>query len=423
MFEFSSRISTVSHVLVLSAVIFVQNFFHYDVSSPLIVLLGFLIMAFCKIHRSYLKLVWPLLAVLVIGFIGVFGNEPHNILRDVSFALTPISLIFIGYWIAGNRDMWPLILKVMVIFSFVLAAIHLSAFVINPELLIAESKEIRIKAGGTGDLVVLAFVLGLFQKHFRMSDLFPSLLPRLIVMPVLFASLTLSFSRTQLLVAIVLLISLLGWASKLNRRFVLAFIMILVAYTAVAVITPADEEGSFRSKIVNSFKEITISNYQEMSSIQTNWRGFESYRAIQTFLSGDAQQYVLGQGFGALVDLGFYMPLGGEGEVSFRYIPVTHNGFVYILIKVGLLGLIFYAYFYISAFRYAVCYSHNMNNEIRFMARLLLGCVLSLIAVMYVVGGMAQMKSSESVLLLGFLMRRIGQFQPENKNLVSGRSR
>ena len=122
------------------------------------------------------------------------------------------------------------------------------------------------------------------------------------------------------------------------------------------------------------------------------------------------------------MDLGFVLPLGGKGEVSFRYIPITHNGYVYILIKAGLLGLACYAYFYISVISYAVRYSHSMNSELRFFARLLLGCILSLIAVMYVVGGMAQMHSSELVLLLGFLMRRIGQFLPENNYLVSGRN-
>jgi len=105
MFENSLRVSTTSRVLALSAVILAQNFLSTELSSPFIVLLGLSIMIFGKIQRSYLKLIWPLLGVLVIGFMGVFGHESSHILRDVAFALTPIALIFMGYSMAGNNGM------------------------------------------------------------------------------------------------------------------------------------------------------------------------------------------------------------------------------------------------------------------------------------------------------------------------------
>lgn len=416
--ENSRRVSTTACVLVLCAVIFAQNYLPAELSSPFIVLLGLLMMAFGKIQRSYLKLVWPLVGVLIIGLIGVFGHESNHILRDIAFALTPIALIFLGYWMAGNRGTWPLILKVMVIFGFVLAAIHLTTFVLNPALLSAESMEIRTKVGaGSGGLVVLSFILGLFQKHFGINGLFSRLLPRFIVMPVLLASFALSYSRTELIVAIILSLSLLGWVSRVNSRLVLAIAVIVGGFVALVVVTPANEEGTFRSKIVRSATEVKVSDYRDMSDINNNWRGFEAYKAVATFLSGDAQQQVLGQGFGAMVDLGFYMPLGGEGDVEFRYIPLLHNGYVYILTKAGLLGLVCYAFFYISVIRYAVRYSHAINSEQKLLARLLLGCVLSLILVMYVVGGMAEMHSSELVLLLGYLVSRIGQSQTEKSRI------
>jgi len=374
-------------------------------------------MFFGKIQRGYLKLVWPLLAVLVIGFMGVSDHELRHIFRDIVFALTPIALIAMGYWIAGKRGMLPLLLKVMVIGGAVFALIHLSAFVQNPELLSAESMEVRKMVGGTGNLVVLAFLLGLFQKRFGIDDLFPRLLPRFIVMPVLLASFVLSYSRTGLMVASILSLSLLGWISRVNRRFVLALAVIVVAYITIAVVTPQDEVGTLRSKIVRSVTEVAISDYQDFSDISRNWRGFEAYRTVETYLSGSALQLVLGQGFGALVDLGFYMPLGGEGDVEFRYIPITHNGYVYILIKAGLAGLIFYAIFYINVIKYAVRYSQSTNEEQRSLARLLLGCVLSLIAVMYVVGGMAEAHDAEFVLLIGYLARRMRQFQIETSRI------
>lgn len=415
MFENPIRVPTASRVFVLCAVISAQNFLSTELSAPFIVLLGLLIMTLGKMQRSYIKLIWPLLGVLVIGIMGVSDHELRHVLRDVAYALMPISLIFIGYWIEGNRGILPLLLKVLVISGFVIALIHLNTFVQNPELLSFGANDVRKIAGGTGDLVVLAFLLGLFQKRFEINDLFPRLLPRLIVMPVLLASFVLSYSRTGLMVAIILSLSLLGWISRVNRRFVLAIAVIMVGYTAIAVVTPESEVDTFRGKIVRSVKEVTISNYQNMSDISENWRGFESHMAMEAFSSGNILQQALGKGFGALVDLGFYMPLGGRDQdsVELRYIPILHNGYMYILIKVGVLGLVCYIFFYINIIRYAVRYRQSTNSEQRFLAMLLLGCVLSLISSMYVIGGMAQVHNAEFVLLLGYIVARLRQNQTE----------
>jgi len=79
-------------VLVLAVVIIIaQNYLPTELSSPFIVLLGLLVMAFGKIPSGYLKFVWPLLGVLGIGFVGASAHELRHILRDVAFALTPIA--------------------------------------------------------------------------------------------------------------------------------------------------------------------------------------------------------------------------------------------------------------------------------------------------------------------------------------------
>lgn len=415
--ENSSRPSaTVLGVIALCAVIFAQRLLPTEFSAPFIVLLGLSIMAFGKIQRSYLKLVWPLLGVLIIGFMGVFGHESHNILRDIAYALTPIVLIFMGFWMAGNRAMWPFILKVIVVCGFVLAVIHLSTFVFNPGLLSGDLVEVRTAAGpGAGALSVFSLVIGLFQYRLGIGKLFPKLLPRFIAIPVLLASFVLSYSRTEFMVAILLSITLLGVVGKrVNLRFVLYSAVAIVGFGALVLVMPDD---GFTRKIANSLMEVSISNYEDMEDINSNWRGFETYRALVSFWEGNILQQILGQGFGALADLGLYQILGG-GDL--RYIPVFHNGYAYILLKTGLLGLACYVFFYISVLRYAVRYSNSSNIQQRFAARLMLGCVLSLIAVMYVVGGMAEAAEPALTLLLGYLVGRIRQLQSETSRIGIG---
>ncbi|MBU3917320.1 O-antigen ligase family protein [bacterium] len=385
-----------------------------EFSSPLIVLLGLLIMAFGRIQRSNFKLVWPLLGVLAVGLMGVFDHESLHILRDISFALTPISLIFIGGWIAGSRGMWPLILKIMVFLGFVFALIHLSVFVQDPELLSYKAVDVRNIAGSTGDIVVLAFLLGLFHKRFGINDLLPKRIPRIIIMPILLASFVLSYSRTEFAVAIILSLALWGLVSKINSRMIFAVAILVACFFTIASTIPKDNTDTFRGKLVRSISEITISDYQGMSDIHHNWRGYETYRALASFSSGNVVQQIFGQGFGAVTDLGLYMNLGGE---DFRYIPIFHNGYAYILVKTGLLGLACYAFFYINVIRITLCNTNSLITEQKFLARLLLGCVLSLIFTMSVVGGMAQMHNSEFVLLLGYLVRQIGQSQADENRI------
>ena len=105
------------------------------------------------------------------------------------------------------------------------------------------------------------------------------------------------------------------------------------------------DEMSLIGKFEHSVTEVAISDYEDMSDINLNWRGFESYRAYLTYLDGSLFEKAFGQGFGAMVDLGFDMPLGGDASISFRYIPVIHNGYMYLLVKYGLIGVLIYLYY------------------------------------------------------------------------------
>lgn len=413
--------ATTPAVIWLGAVICVQNFFSTEISSPLIVLLGLsvLIVIRGKIKRSYLKLTWPLIGVLATGIAG-FGHQLLDVLRDISYALTPLSLIFIGFWVADNEKMWSLIFKLVTTCGFVFAIVHLTVFVQHPELLSASVNEVRDTVGpGSGGLVVLALVFGLFQNRLDLKNVFPKILPRFIALPVLLTSFILSYSRIEFIVFIMLSLTLLGWLTRINWRLVGIIVVALVGFVLIAVTTPASEEGTFRSKLATSMAELVVSNYEDLADINEHWRGFETYRALVTFLSGSAAQQVFGQGFGALVDLGFVQDFGKIVGSQLQYIPILHNGYAYVLIKAGLLGLVLYVTFYINVIRLAARSCDENNKEQRFLARLLLGCVLSLILVMYVVGGMAETAEPALVLLLGYLVRRISQFRPKTSYLVN----
>lgn len=406
----ASRNSGFMASIVLCAVALAPGFLPIEWSAPLIVLLGLAIWIMDVGARSfsYLRLMWPLLVVFIVGLHGVYRHELFHILRDITFALTPIFLIFIGYWMAGYRSMRMLILKLLIACSFVLAANHLWSFVLDPDLLTAEIVDVRKIAGsGAGNLVVLAFVLGLFQHQFRMGNLFFRLLPRFVVLPFIFGSIVLSHSRTEFSVLFIAGLAMSGWLTRIRFSSLVGVGAFALGVFVVVATTPVGEVGTFRSKLASSISEIAVANYQSDEDINTKWRGFETARVLKSFSDSSVFEQVFGQGFGALVELGLEMRLGDE---YFREIPIFHNGYAYILIKVGLLGLVCYTFFYFYVLRYAMRYSNAQNLELRFLARLLLACALSLMVTMYVVGGMAEAHDSVFVLLIGYLLRRMWQY-------------
>lgn len=49
-----------------------------------------------------------------------------------------------------------------------------------------------------------------------------------------------------------------------------------------------------------------------------------------------------GEGLGALVDLGLFESLTRDPRDAVRFIPIFHNGYVFVLVKAGLVGIALY---------------------------------------------------------------------------------
>lgn len=390
---------------VLYAVVLVFNFLPIQISSITFICLALISLIFGNNSVSnYLKIVWPLTGIFVIGIVGLYGHAELDIARDIVYALSPISLIYLGDWLAGRGIGVKELMKPIMFFGILLALIYLSKFALNPELIGADLITVRSDAYVFGDLVVLALVLGLFQKQLGLGNLFPRFLPRYVWLVFLFLSFVLSYSRTEFVVFMVLSFALLGYLHRVNPRFILVVATLSAIFFIIATIDVDDRSLTFESKLLRSLIEIKVSDYQDIEDINYNWRGFETYRVIETYMSGSELQKIFGQGFGSLVSLGFTMNLAGS---DYEYIPVVHNGYGYVLFKTGLIGILLYLMFYLKIVRIAARHSNSNNPLKKYLALLLLGIILCLIITMYVIGGLAQVHSAEFTLLIGYLTRRL----------------
>lgn len=410
----AKKLTITLETAVLFLILFVTTFLPADLFSPIIVLTGFsiLFLSLGKIKVSYLYIIAPLLGIFIVGASSIIGHEPRHIFRDISYALTPISLIYIGFKISVSKIMWPGILKILILAGIIIACIHILKFILNPGILSEEISDIRLKAQNPNvALVGLSLVLVIFQKRFKIGNLLPDYFPNFIILPILILSFVLSFSRTSLVLAIVMSISILGWVEKINLKAALTIAFLICSFILIVITAPKNDITTFRGKIARSFTEIAVSDYKDYKEINNNWRGYETYRAVNEYKSGNAKQKIFGHGFGSLVDLGMTMNLSG---VDFKEIPILHNGYAYILVKTGIFGILCYLLFYFNLLRIALKYRNALSSEQVLLSRLLLGCILCLLLSMYVVGGMAEIHDSEYVLLAGFILQRMDILKSNN---------
>jgi len=394
-----------SRFIVFYFVMLASNFLTPNLFSPIIIMLAlFLFGVFIKkIKKSYVRIVLPLMGVFCLGLITSLSYRIWDIERDITFALYPISLIYIGFWIADSKIDWIVFLKNIVFLGLIFSIYHLSQFILNPNLLSYKIDDVRqIVNNPGGNLIIISLVLGLLQYRIGITDLFPKFIPRYLGLSLLLLSFILSFSRTGLLMSILLIISLLGLVNRINWKMIITLVLIVISFFIIIQITPTDEVGTFRSKISNTFRELAISDYQDMGDINLNYRGFV------TFQSSSLKQQILGNGFGSLLDLGVTLNLAG---IDYQAIPVLHNGYAYILLKTGLLGILCYFIFYLKVLKYAFTCKDSINEERLLLSRLLFGITFCLIIYMIAVGGMSQLYCSEYVLLLGFIIRKIEKNQ------------
>ena len=80
--------------------------------------------------------------------------------------------------------------------------------------------------------------------------------------------------------------------------------------------------------------KIDINNHKELWD---HWRAYEANRALE-LMKNNPSSFIIGNGYGSLVNLRFKAPLASDNK-GLQYISETHNGYIFILYKLGIIGL------------------------------------------------------------------------------------
>ncbi len=359
-----------------------------------------------NIEWCMIRLVMPLVILALFGLSGLVFNPIMDFIKDLWYFAKVIPAICLGYMLSRSISDVLIISKIIVIAAVTASLIHLLQIAMNPDVMSLSFKLIREEIT-KGYYICAIGIATLFACHRLNVSLFRSPI-FYIFLSIMSASVVLSFSRNESLILIIMLITIYGiWnISSLKTICLIAFLLVLVlvgvfAYCGNGILIDQPRSGpdtTFVGKAMGSLHEIIPSDYSDPKDIHTNWRGYEAYQALQSYSEGNALQYLFGQGFGALIDLKLYILLGGK---EMRYVPITHNGFPYILVKTGLAGLVFYLLFFLRILLLSGKYSpvSNTNLIAKWMT---IGLSLSLLVSTLSISGLFNKSSlTPLVILLG----------------------
>ncbi|OSY87021.1 hypothetical protein WH52_13225 [Tenacibaculum holothuriorum] len=368
----------------------------------------FLIINKGKILRQDLELLSFLVIIILIGIISALFNKPttYDFIRDLIYFTKPLILILLGYFTARSINDWRIIIKTIIYLGFTYAIYHILHTIIFTDFSNTSVANIRKINGLSNVIEVYAIALVILGLKTPFFNVIKGKNSKTIILTTLVLSFILYFSRTMFVSLIFLILGVLNYL-KLNKKglkylaITAIFFIGLYAYLfSIEIKRNGDTIDGFLYKLKIAPSEIFSPkiNLNDHAQLWDHWRAYEAYCAFQS-LNQTPVSYFNGKGLGALVDLKFAAPLSSDGNI--RYIPILHNGYVFVLYKTGIIGLILYLIFLV--YLYYQAYRKTKSIEVKTFGNILSATAFYLIFSSLIITGLYNLKEETAILLGVFL--------------------
>lgn len=371
----------------------------------------FLVLAlfyYAKISKKLFNIISFLIAIIMVASISSIFNTflVYDWVKDLTYFSRPILGILAGYFISKKIDNFISIFKIIVSISLVFAIIHIFKILFLIDFNEASVSEIRKVGGISNEIEIFSIVILLASNKLKNLEIIPNKFYKKVILIILSISFFLYLSRTMIVSFTILYLASLGYM-KITRKSIKYGILVLglfglfYAYLFSREFVrdkPGIESFLYKMKIApaeifSPSKSIDTKNH---ANLWDHWRAYEASMALEQM---DTKLSIfIGKGFGSLVDLKFTAPLG---DSNMRYIPTLHNGYVNLLFKSGIIGLIIYFLLLISL--YLFCYKKDENENKKIFSNLVAGLSIHYLFTTLIVTGIYNI-SEPFVFILGFLL-------------------
>jgi len=347
-----------------------------------------------------------------LGFFTGHDADRYEYFKDAWYIFNPVLILLVGYTLYMMKPDIRLGLRAFVVAGLLVACWQLRGYAVEPSLIKLTAVQIR-GVIGTGSyvpvvaLVILLVYVGKWRSALGLPNWLAAIF--LVVTAVAVAGV---FSRSALVVVGVGLAALIGCFSRREwwRVGLPVVLLVLAGYMAQILFDTESERAlqTFGGKLARTLQELTLGDGVGARDINLNFRAYETQRALDQFAQGSVTSMLFGQGFGAKVDLGITMPLSTSetGFVGVRHIGVFHNGYIYLLTKVGLTGLLLWIAVFVYLYRVGRPFAALPHADPQSAAgRLFQFTIVALAATTYFIAGVFNRGDMIPVLLLnGYLL-------------------
>lgn len=320
------------------------------------------------VSKQLLKTLLPIFIIFIVGFFGFFWNNYLivDFIKDFSHFIKPLIAITVGYLTFKSINDASSFLKTIIVIAVITAIIHLIGVFGFSNLMKGSIHEAR-EFGLDNFIEIYALYLLILSPKYDIQT-FDKPFHKKIIIIILVVSIIFYFSRTMLGMIIILGFSFYGFAKLTSKSIKVIGVLLLMLFLFYGYLGTIKLERNSKGiealmyKIKIAPGEIFNSKIDRENDreLWDHWRAYEAKRAF-ALMNENPSSYVIGNGYGSLVNLKFKAPLGENGM---KFISVLHNGYVFILYKTGLIGILFYLFFLINL--YLRVYSVNQNKQVMF---------------------------------------------------------
>jgi hypothetical protein len=368
-------ISITLFVVILLCEIYLPSY-KVNFALQFLLLVTLLLRSNAPISKKISYTLFPLILIFGIGLLGII-NSKHGlgfIIKDITYFLKPINAILLSYLLFKRVNNFALFLKAILFVGCLTAFIHLFGVFVLGDFTKNSINELRGDFGLDNFIEIFAFYILLFSRKFLGFRLISNKTIFYLILISLLASIYLYFSRTMLVAFFLIGFSILGYAKitqntlKIIGLGVLLTALLYAYLFSIKIDRNSKGVEAFLYKIKIAPEEIfkTKIDRENHKELWDHWRGYEANRAFD--LMNEAPfSYIIGKGYGSLVNLKFKAPLGNE---DMKYISRLHNGYVFVLYKSGIFGLLLLLLFLIALYLNVYRFDTNFSNQL-FVNRLI----------------------------------------------------
>jgi len=318
-----------------------------------------------RISRGLSQIVLLILAMMAVGTLGIMTRQAglYGFVKDVVYFLRPLTVMLATYYAVQRLKSKADFYNLIVLVGFGFALFHLLDIGIGLLRYRPNLQKFRELFGKLNHLEMVALFLIACIRDLPVKKTRYTLFYKLAV-AALIGSFLLYFSRTMIVVLVLMILAYYGYL-KLNARGAVMGLILLAFGAGFAFFLSQYEPDEtqpqtvltgFLAKIKNSYTEtfepIKFDTYlKDRRSLWPRWRAYEA-NLVLTEVDRE-RKWLQGKGFGSTVDAGFELRLNGE---MIQHLPTVHNGVAYVYMKTGILGLLLYFTIFL------VLYSYNYRT-------------------------------------------------------------